>query len=253
MSLPVLVINRDQDTERMASFSASAKSYRVKFTRVSAFDAHAPDFPFRDHAHLIGDHFWGEPEIKPGAIGCFLSHRKAWEELLTRGWTHALICEDDARFLRHPTPEIAPTEWSDIIFANTRLGSWASTVSDEAAPQVGEVIGELAAIGGPKSNGLKTAPGGDAYILSRFGAEKLLERTARQKIVCGVDWAMVWNGLTAVSADDRSAFPEISVLEQKLTMESAISCRVLTSPIAGQSGTGPSTIKHSIRKPIADL
>ena len=85
MTLPVLVINRDRDTERWDACRAASAAQGVDPHRIPAEDAHAPGFPFHDHADLIGDHFWGRDTIKPGAVGCFLSHRKAWRHVVDAG------------------------------------------------------------------------------------------------------------------------------------------------------------------------
>ena len=37
--------------------------------------------------------------IGPGEIGCFLSHRKAWQRIVDENLPHALVIEDDAVFL----------------------------------------------------------------------------------------------------------------------------------------------------------
>lgn len=34
-------------------------------------------------------------ELRPGEIACFLSHRKAWQEIIARGLDAALVLEDD--------------------------------------------------------------------------------------------------------------------------------------------------------------
>lgn len=246
---PVLVINRDQDTARLARFSSSAARYGVMFERVPALDAHAPDFPFADHGQLIADHFWGQPDAKPGAIGCFLSHRAAWQRVLDKGLPLALICEDDAVFLRPPDLD---AEDAELVFANRRLASWAAAVGGDA--EVAKVIPALADLGGPKACGLKPAPGGDCYLLTDRGAARLLDLTGAQGITCGVDWAMIWHCLGAVTDQMTSAFPELGILRQHHQATTPpLDARILLDPVADQSGDGGSTIKHAITRPISDL
>jgi glycosyl transferase family 25 len=48
---------------------------------------------------LIGDGLFAPRypfALKPGELGCFLSHRTIWEEILKRGLDWALVLEDDA-------------------------------------------------------------------------------------------------------------------------------------------------------------
>ena len=256
MALPVLVINRAQDTRRLARFADSARAVGTTFERIEAVDGHAPGAlaPFAD---LIGDAFWGEPHAKPGAIGCFLSHRRAWQAVVDRGLPHALICEDDAVLYRTPSgleSHLNDSARPEILFVNQRLGDWARAVSSQGVVPIPEVITNLAALGGPKAKGLKAAPGGDGYVLGPPGARHLLSLTASQKILCGVDWAMVWNSLPDVSGNIASAFPELGILRDVMPgPDGPLSAQVLTDPILDQSGEGGSTIKHRITLPITDL
>ena len=257
MALPVLVINRDQDTDRLTAFRTSADAHGTDFERIPAIDAHAPGFSWQSHAQMIGTHFWGRTDIKPGAIGCYLSHMRAWQHLLDTDLPRALICEDDAMFLRDPAGIAGVVENLgplDLLFVNRRLGSWAAATSREPSAALHDVIAGLAAQGGPKANGLKAAPGGDCYLLNQRGAARLLDMAQQQRVICGVDWAMVWNSLLGVSAGVGAAFPELGILAQHLPAPSSpLISRVLTTPVADQSGKGGSTIRHAITVPISEL
>lgn len=257
MSLPVLVINRDQDVERLEAFRHSVQQHGVGFERIPALDAHAPDFPFANYVDLIGDHFWGEPVIKPGAVGCFLSHRKAWQHVLDHDLPLALICEDDAIFLKSPSELsalVADAGGFDIVFANQRLSLWAQAVSDQPAATLPDVVNALAVNGGPTALGLKPTPGGDCYLVSNCGAARLIAVTGQQRIVCGVDWSMVWNALPAVTNTQAAVFPELGILMRHLPpMLDPLTAIVLSDPIADQSGRGGSTIRHAITRPISEI
>lgn len=251
----VLVINRDADTDRLARFAASAAALDIPFRRVASLDAHDPAFSFKAHAALIGRHFWGKPEAKPGAIGCFLSHRRAWEDFLASDAPHALICEDDAVLTEGPcrAVEAARKTGADIVFANDRLASWGAADGIVGTRPLPEIMADLATRGGPAAAGLKRAPGGDAYLLSRDGAARLLALTAAQRIVCGVDWAMLWNALPEVSETMRAAFPELAILCRTLPLTAPpLAAHVLARPVAAQAG-GPSVLRHAITKTIAEL
>ncbi|MEM1299813.1 MAG: glycosyltransferase family 25 protein [Pseudomonadota bacterium] len=257
MRLPVLVINRDQDTDRLAAFQQSAQRFSVEFERIPALDAHAPDFSFADYAGLIGDHFWGEAVAKPGAIGCFLSHRRAWQHVLDFNLPIALICEDDAEFLRDPTglsALLGEASEFDVIFANRRLARWARAVSGEPAEQLSSVVAALAAKGGPKALGLKPTPGGDCYLVSARGASRLLALTAEQRITCGVDWAMIIQALPKITDEQAVAFLELAILRRTMSANAEpLTALVLCDPVADQSGQGGSTIKHAVKRPISEM
>lgn len=255
--MQVLVINRDVDTDRLGRFAGSAAAQGARFSRVPALDAHAPGFAFSAHAALIGPHFWGAPEAKPGAIGCFLSHRRAWQAVLDAGVPRALICEDDAVLTEAPDrlAAIAETTAVDLLFANDRLAGWCRAAV-EGLPQLAltDVLARLATRGGPSAQGLKRAPGADCYLVTRRGAERLLSLTASQRIVCGVDWAMVWAGLDA--APDRAmraAFPELDILAEHLApVDPPLGTLVLAHPVAVQGG-GASVLRHGVTRPISAL
>ncbi|MEM7743133.1 MAG: glycosyltransferase family 25 protein [Pseudomonadota bacterium] len=252
MTLPVLVINRAADDDRLDRFRQSAERFRIGFQVISALDGHDADFPFAEYADLIGDAFWGEPEIKPGAIGCFLSHRLAWQTLLDAGHERALVCEDDAVF--HvglgEIDEIA--SGADVVFANSRMSAWAQAAGYAAATPLPVVVSTLAALGGARALSLKAAPGADAYVLTASGARRLLEITARQGIVCGVDWAMLRAALPGVDDQMAQSFQELELLRD-LATSPPVAAMVLTKPLAGQADGMPSTIRHRVTVPIASL
>jgi len=255
---PVYVINRAVDTDRLAGFIEAAATHWVTPIRITADDAHRPDFPFALYDDLIGPRFWGGDDIKPGAIGCFLSHRRAWQALIDSGQPRALICEDDAR-ISEPLDRLAGIADGlgefDILFANDRLAGWAG-----AAPGGAEVCGlrgvirGLSVAGGPQAVGLSSAPGADCYLLTRRGAERLLVLTARQGIQCGVDWAMVCNSLAPKDVGGTTGFPELDLLgASDIATSEPLESHVLATPVATLAGGAPSVLRHAVRRPIAGL
>ena len=256
MVLPVLVINRAVDEDRLTRFTTSARAFGLLATRIDAADAHRPDFPFALYADLLRDRFWDTDQIKLGAIGCFLSHRRAWQHVVDHDLPMALICEDDAELLTAPgSLQLAASALPgfDVIFANARMASWCRAIGDFDLKPLPQVINDLAQAGGPKVLGVKPTPGGDCYLISRNGAKALLDRTAQQGIRCGVDWAMVWNGVGDVSSQTQTAFPELRVLAtHSLAPPPPLKMYAVANPVADQR-KGPSVLKHAVSVPIADL
>ena len=257
MPIPVFAINRACDSDRMTAFREAAEAQAVSFERLAAYDGHQADFPFALYADLIGPHFWGEPHAKPGAIACFLSHRRAWQTVLDRGLPYALICEDDARLaegLARIERTAAALDPFDLLFVNDRLAAWSAAVTDRPSAPLPSIISSLAERGGPAELGLKTAPGADAYVITAQGAERLLALTEEQKIVCGVDWAMLWNTLGPVDDATAEAFPELRILREHLAAPaSPLSAHVLSEPATRQAEGMPSAIRHRFSRPIAEL
>lgn len=254
MSPKVLVINRTKDIARLDAFRLSAETVGVTPQVVVADDAHRSDFPFAMYSSLVGNHFWGEATIKPGAIGCFLSHRRAWQIVARSTDPYVLICEDDCDLIADPSGLIAMAESKDlpdIIFGNCRLASWAE--QGPASHSLSFLLDHIAGLGGPIAAGVKSSPGADCYLLSPFAANRLLELTTQQRIVCGVDWAMLWNCLTDVPSNVRAALPELGTLAAHLPVcETPLRAVVATRPISRQR-KGPSVIRHSVTVPIRDL
>ena len=127
--VPVWFISRASDLQRQKTFADGAANLNISVEKIDAFDAHRSDFPFGLYADLIGPQFWGEDRIKPGAIGCFLSHRRAWQRLVDTGVDAALICEDDIELtedLGRLISLASQIKGLDILFANDRLASWAA-------------------------------------------------------------------------------------------------------------------------------
>ncbi|MEM7059153.1 MAG: FkbM family methyltransferase [Pseudomonadota bacterium] len=255
--IPVLVINRATDIDRLESFTTSAADLKIEPIRIDAFDAHLRGFPFGLFTDLIGTHFWGEDTIKTGAIGCFLSHRRAWQHVIDMGVEAALICEDDVVLtedLGRPTSVASTVADLDVLFANDRLGAWAEAAfPGQPVSPVADVVEMLARTGGPKEAGLKPSPGADCYLLTRRGAERLLALTEAQRIVCGVDWALVWNSLNIPNEDLSPAFPELEILhDTSISADQPLNAHVLAKPLS-RLNPGPSALQHSIKRKISEL
>lgn len=253
MTIEALVINRLQDTARLARFRERAEASGWQVRRVPAADGHAPGFPFHAYADLIGTHFWGADEIKPGALGCFLSHRRAWQTVARNEAPWALVCEDDTALREGPDRlEAAASALGafDLLFANDRMAGWV----EKEAPitPLPAAVRRIAACGAPP----KRAPGADAYLLTRRGAERLLAITARDRVGCGVDWAMVLAGADtgALSADEIASWSALSTLTENLGAGPAeIEAHVLAEPVAVMETGLPSVIEHGETVPIDAL
>lgn len=278
MALSVLVVNRAQDIDRWEGFVEAANKVGVAVKRIPAMDAHRADFPFALQRDLIGDHFWGEAQVKLGALGCFLSHRRAWQHLVDSGESHALICEDDAR-LSERTDRIEKFldahPDADLVFANDRMAAWSnvSGAQDERWRSLGDVLDglEQAATAGVGAD-LPKAPGADCYVVSRRAAETMLALTAEQKIICGVDWALVSAGLgrkeitdqppeengSSTCADNTPAmhdFASAMVFCERHLVQSrpGINAVVLSEPVAHLDRELRSVLRHTVTRPIKEL
>lgn len=80
----------------------------------------------------------------------------------------------------------------------------------------------------------------------------MMEISARQRIVCGVDWAMVRAAVAEIDDATAQAFEELKLLRTFKT-DPPLDALTLATPIAGQAGGMPSTIRHRLRVPISTL
>jgi GR25 family glycosyltransferase involved in LPS biosynthesis len=252
MSLPVYVINRAVDRDRLRAFAAAAAVHGVIPTRIDAVDA-AAEGAFAGAAPLLPATFWERPSIKPGAFACFLSHRRAWRAVADGAAPWALVCEDDA-VLRAGASEIAALAaaappGARVIQCGERMLAWR-----DAALGAGGFtpLAALAAALGVLSAGAATrAPGAEATLLTPGGARDLLALTARDGACAGVDWLLLfrcWDG-----RGDVVPRPELESLRRMLGAEAPrLAALVAPAALAGLSGA-PSVVRHRVRRPIEDL
>lgn len=243
---PVYVINRERDMDRLGRFRKSCKQWSVEFQRVEAINCADPGFDFAPYDAQIAETFYGKTDFLRGAVGCFLSHARAWRALVDSMNSHAMICEDDVRFLG-PIPtsaaELVFSQNYDLVYVNQRMadGLLNSPVSKvrttfefatpyNAAMKILEVQGKM------------NAPGGEGYLLSREGARKLFDIFLRRKICMEVDWMMFFHCL---SPEQRKAFiakdatRRFDMLEfDDLELHAAVATPSLLEQCAGVSTIG---------------
>lgn len=241
MTVPVFVINRACDGDRLHRFRRAARKQGVTAHRIAAIDGHRVDAPFAAWEAYLGNHFWGEPEIKPGALACYLSHLKAWEAVIASGAGHAMICEDDAELIA-PADAIDAAvrsgEGADLIFCNDRLCREGTTSPLPLEQALARMIAR--------------APGADCYLISRRGAEAMIQRTRETRIICGVDWALVWAGLGPDAGDLPQ--PEVAQLLGFGPVNApSLTVQVAAEPLASLRSGVPSVLNHDHRMPINAL
>ncbi len=167
-----------------------------------------------------------------GTLGCFLSHAAAWEAMLDRGDAHCLFVEDDViPLLDLPATleTLAVPPGFDLLFVNDRIAPCL-----DPAAVTGFTIHTLQAAMAafhPQDN----APGGDGYVLSRRGAQKLLAWTEQDGFSDDVDWRLIAYGLTreAVAALPRPshAGPWLDRISQVVRRPERLAAFVLHPPL----------------------
>lgn len=88
------LINLDDAADRRAFMEAALAATSFAVTRISAIDGRTLPRPIDGYDERLY-HLRHGRTTKPGEIGCYFSHVKAWRAFLETGDEHALICEDD--------------------------------------------------------------------------------------------------------------------------------------------------------------
>jgi GR25 family glycosyltransferase involved in LPS biosynthesis len=196
---PVYVMNRKRDTERLGRFARTCQRWGITFERVEGIDLQVePDLLKRFDENIAGL-CYNQKNFVRGIYGCFLAHREAWLRFRDSGADWALICEDDARFLgpipKRITDYCIPPE-TDIVFANQRM---AAGVLQRARTNTQRVF-DFVPVGTALAALLQldehlVAPGGDGYLLSKMGVEKLLRAFDESQMAFDVDWFLLFQTL----------------------------------------------------------
>jgi GR25 family glycosyltransferase involved in LPS biosynthesis len=175
--IPAYCISLDRRPDRWAAFKATAEVAGLPVQRFSAVDAKAfgeeiyrhPKLSLLTEHNLYRQTRRSHYEIDaPGAVGASLSHFGVWTALLSSGAPYCLVFEDDctipADFMKKLERVVAslPNTWDLVQFQRTEF----TYGSNGCAPLEGKGPWQLCT----------SLMGAYAYMVSRTGAEKLLER-----------------------------------------------------------------------------
>jgi glycosyl transferase family 25 len=161
-ALPVYLINLDRDPERLAFMRRQLEVRGLGFTRLSASDGNDPAILRTSRRSALCS-------LSPGAVGCFESHIRAWEQLLASDAPACIVIEDDV-VLSSDFMQSAMEAAASVDFDVIKLDVFARRV-------------EVGARGVPLSSGrtLHRFLGRDwctgGYVVSREGARRLLRKS----------------------------------------------------------------------------
>ncbi|MEA1988679.1 MAG: glycosyltransferase family 25 protein [Pseudomonadota bacterium] len=88
----VFVINLERNPDRLDFISKRLESLGIDFQRVDAIDGYALSDNFIEEFRQNSKRPTG---WKEGQIGCFLSHRKAWQQIVDGKEEYGIVFEDD--------------------------------------------------------------------------------------------------------------------------------------------------------------
>jgi len=163
LNLQTIVISLLRSPQRREKAAAELSRTNLKWSFLDAVDgsklqSHPLEYKSRKVKRLLGF------ELTPNEIGCFLSHKRAWQECLKSNQP-TLVFEDDFMLLPHfeKTLQLLLTEFQDWVLI--RLQALAKTRHD-----VVKTIGDLSIV---KNH--EDPLGATAYIIKPEAARILIE------------------------------------------------------------------------------
>ena len=174
-----LVLNLDKDHAKLEQVSTALTARGITFSRLPAVHGKSLSRPERRRLSSV----WGVDLLPASVIGCFATHRKAWQRVVDDDMASCLILEDDADLVPDFVPSIRRW-WREVPtgFDFVAVGNFAN-VGD--TPRWHELL-HTAFNGGGSSETLSEhvyrpslLMGTHAYIVSLNGARKLLDLLPR--------------------------------------------------------------------------
>jgi glycosyl transferase, family 25 len=163
-ALTAFYLNLDQEIVRRQSIAEQLLTIGLRAARIEAVDG-SKTLPPKLSAYFNPKHV-----MDAGALGCYASHIKAWEEILRQDLPHALVLEDDA-ILAWDLPQFLadmltalPKGW-DMVHLGTEPDRALCDVARVGSRRIVQFS--------------RVPPGAVGYLLSRAGAQKLLQAEPR--------------------------------------------------------------------------
>ncbi len=248
---PIYVIHRDIDTRRREFVEKKYSAAELRFEYIPAVNGHDIT-ELKPYKALLPSDFWGKDSIKPGAFGCFLSHRLAWKALCDSGEPYAIIAEDDSapikNFLQFWPKYHDQLGKCDILFLNNRIASW----TDNAFANLNAVISGHQGVKRVLGSRYK-APGGDGYALTRKAAQELLLLSKKYRCICGVDWFLLGCCWDKRKVDVPNSLEFFYLRDRFANEDSQLKAKVCGRPLFKYNENMKSSIMHSKSVEISDL
>lgn len=203
--IPVFVISLPEETARRDAIAAHLKERSLDFEFFDAIDGRQMDvlaYPAYNKTKRRAAH---GRDLKPGELGCMLSHRGIYQKLVDDGLDYALVLEDDARLHEDTKATLEALIKSGTDFDIIRLlGS--PKVAKGKHRKIAKLFKDFWLVR------LRTAPGGaHATLISLKGAQKLLAATESFAFPIDTIMGRGWEtGITAYSIQPGLAVQDLS-------------------------------------------
>ncbi len=183
MKSALFVINLDRSPQRLAATRTQAEALGLALERVPAVDGTKLTEAELQH-HYCADRNRRDyhSQLSAGEIGCYLSHRRAWQLILERDLDYAVILEDDV---------ILEADFGHALDLLPQAGRNWDVIKLGAVKR--RPIVDFRLLGGFGLCRYKKTPiSAYAQVVSRLGAQKLLQREERFSRPVDVDLQHVW-------------------------------------------------------------
>ena len=161
--IPTFVLNLDRNPERLRFIAAQFAALRLDFTRIRGVDGQTVDRRQTAAAPYA--------PLSVGEVGCFESHRRAWQAVLDRGLPAGIVLEDDVAIA---------DDFGALAFAPDLLAA-ADLIKIDAHPLPS--LQGTAERPGPSGRALRRLLGSEnsasGYVITARGARRLLQRSER--------------------------------------------------------------------------
>lgn len=163
---PILLINLDRATDRLAFVDARLRALGLHYTRIAAVDGGAMSEADRQ-AFASARPRDGKRGWRPGQIGCFLSHMEAWRRAATAPSRWTLVLEDDLH-----VSDFLP----QVLHQIDRLPAEAEVVRLESTGQWLRLDRAVGTVDGRAVRRVRSAAwGAGAYLITAATAARLAE------------------------------------------------------------------------------
>ena len=156
--IPVYVINLDRSPQRLAHMTAQLSDLGIAFERLPAVDGRV-----LDPAYVAKF-----APLAASQIGCFLSHKLAWQRIAWGDAPCGIVLEDDIHIAPALAPFVRAANWVPADAGIVKLETMLTRVSIDATALPGPGSSKLARL-------RSLHPGTAAFLLSRQVAAALLQ------------------------------------------------------------------------------
>jgi len=157
-----------------------------------------PSFLESAEEHFDGASRWSD--LSPGAVGLYLSHAAAWQDIVDRGLRYGMIFEDDLRFF---SPHFEPTVRALLRGQLQADFAYLQHCEDSSAWPLGAEKPEGSLSEPPLPRKVvsdELIPGTSSYVVSQQGARRMLREMfpITMQMDRALSNATMWTGLRRI-------------------------------------------------------